>query len=184
MLKTYLPFEGLYQSRLDDGFDLALEFALEDDASAECNLTPAIRRKLALLAARYMQEPVGATFHNAQMESPRFYNFETDRIFADVSIDHMRAIVARAIAPANRERLLEVLTRHESYEGFISFYSDDLGHWLARAEDVEALDANECETFILASVTEDALTEAQDDLHEYCACNGVYDEAITYRAAA
>jgi hypothetical protein len=72
------------------------------------------------------------SLENVEMTSPRYYNFETDRLWGDVELrdDWMDAVREFMVENADwlRERIKDEWT---SYDGFMSFMSnnfDDLSH--------------------------------------------------------
>lgn len=82
------------------------------------------------------------------MESPKYYNFETDRIFAKVSIYAMRQL--RKAASSDPEKWKKILAdRHKSRSGFISFYSHNPDEW---NKSISEMDHNELETVILGAM--------------------------------
>lgn len=66
------------------------------------------------------------------MESPREYNFTTDRLFVDVP----RRIVRKLFAISERDNhdalREQIEAKCTSYDGFSSSYSNDLSTWLAK----------------------------------------------------
>lgn len=97
-----------------------------------------------------------------EMTSPRFYNFETDRLFARVSQHRLLRLLA-----INRrdgfKKLGELLgERHTSRDGFISGYTNRLSEWLLKP--VEEWDHNELETLLLAAIRCKGDDENSDDL--------------------
>ena len=60
------------------------------------------------------------------MESPKYYNFETDRIFAKIGIDDLYKIYRKVGKKRMRQAAREMFT---SRDGFISHYSWDLDDW-------------------------------------------------------
>lgn len=95
------------------------------------------------------------------MTSPRFYNFETDRLFCSISDETARKLFANSKEQdghATFRRLIE--ERHTSRSGFISFYSTDADHWFAD-DAPDFYDHNELGTLLRACL---ALTGEEDDL--------------------
>lgn len=65
-----------------------------------------------------------------EIVSPKYYNFETDRIFVDVSFSAMRKlrVLMRKWEKEMRETIKE---NHTSCDGFISFMSNDFDEWIS-----------------------------------------------------
>jgi hypothetical protein len=61
-----------------------------------------------------------------EMTSPRFYNFETDRIFASISRQDLARILALVFGERLKRKICEMFT---SRSGFRSFYSNDMADW-------------------------------------------------------
>lgn len=157
-LEIQLPFDGFYDSIWSEGIDSELESTAENDAETEretygeAALDVDELRDLLSEATEYNkcytavaktvvdaiehvlddELDIKITLTYSAMESPRFYNFSTDRLFAKIS----RADVAKLVRIVRRDRyesLRKVLAdRHTSYSGFASFYSNDLAKWLAK----------------------------------------------------
>lgn len=106
--------------------------------------------------------PLGMTYES--MDSPREYNFHTDRIYANVP----QATVAKLFelsAADDHERLRAVLKeRHTSRPGFHSWYSNDLDDWLTKP--LDQWDHNELCSLILSFVPE--RFDGGDDLEMKC----------------
>lgn len=75
--------------------------------------------------------PAGA-FRFESMDSPREYNFATDRLYAHVPLDVMQGLFDRSAAGGHELLAACIAERHTSYDGFISFYSNDVSTWLAK----------------------------------------------------
>ena len=112
------------------------------------------------------------------MTSPKFYNFETDRVFADIPEAAVKA--AYAFAEADGFKLLTSLIkeRFTSRDGFMSNYSNDINEWVAKP--VDEWDLNEVQTLLesvlshyvdLSDFNEDVVMETLD----YTSGNGFYD---------
>jgi len=63
-----------------------------------------------------------------ELESPREYNFTTDKIVCDVTIDTDKI---SAWCEDNKDELSEYITqRFTSRDGFCSFFSNDINEWI------------------------------------------------------
>jgi len=77
------------------------------------------------------------------LDSPREYNFATDRIFADIE----EAEVKRLVKMVDREKLREKIKEDfTSCDGFSSHYSSYIDDW--NLDDTEELDHNQVGTII------------------------------------
>lgn len=104
------------------------------------------------------------------LSSPREYNFQTDRIFATISV----AMVERLYGMTDQGNLArEIRERFTSRSGFISFYSNDIEEWLAKP--LPKWDHNELETLLLAVLYD------QEDW-EYKVFGSMAESEIFYRA--
>ena len=92
--------------------------------------------------------PLGLTFE--AMTSPRFYNFETDRVFADVDLKVMRELFRQSKAEGHETLRRVVSERFTSRSGFSSFYANDLDDWLRKP--LRDWDHNELGTLLVASL--------------------------------
>lgn len=87
------------------------------------------------------------------MSSPRFYNFDTDRIFSDITPKVARRMLAYSRKLDKHETLRRIIKeRHTSYDGFISYYSNLLTDWLSRP--VTTWDHNELCTLLCVLVAQ------------------------------
>lgn len=102
----------------------------------------------------------------ADLKSPREYNFETDRIFATISPQDAQSLFDFVNQGALSDVIKENFT---SYDGFISFYSNDVLEWLAKP--FAEWDHNELYTLILAALAQEGQEEDFDfdivtDMHD------------------
>lgn len=159
-----LPFCGFYESEASRMLENELEYIFDysdgggdynipDELWCELNLKEA-QRQLVLEYVDAFQEQfesdTGIVLRGEfdGMESPKFYNFETDRIFIKVPPSTIAALFTASEAD-NHKTLEKVLEkRHTSYDGFHSFYSNDIGKWLLKP--VGTWDHNELESLLLA----------------------------------
>lgn len=97
-------------------------------------------------AADNLETPRG-TFKFESMDSPREYNFRTDRVYVTAPL----AVMEKFRAAVDVEKLREeVESRHKSRSGFISFYSDDVDSWLEKP--LDEFDHNELGTLLCATM--------------------------------
>lgn len=157
MLST-IPFSGFYDSCHDAAIDRAIESHFEND-SGECNSDlinhfysndcidwNEVRQ---LYAKDYTQafaiaSKLQITFD--ELNSPRQYNFTTDRIFVNITEESVKKLFATVDKDALHQRIKEQFT---SRPGFISYYSSDLNEW---PNDIAEWDHNQIGTLIEVSV--------------------------------
>jgi hypothetical protein len=174
-LEIQLPFDGYYSSVWDQGLDSEMEQYAENyeetdreeygdaglEASDFCDIFmetvewkkchDSVNRAVVDAIQQVLDDEldikINLTF--SCMESPRFYNFSTDRLFAKISRADVAKLV-RIVRSDRYETLREVLKdRHTSRSGFSSFYSNDLATWLGKR--VSDWDHNELESLLLAA---------------------------------
>lgn len=93
------------------------------------------------------------------MESPKEYNFETDRIFCEISEQHIKELYEHATG--NPLSFNEAITeRFTSCSGFISSYSNVMQEWLQKS--VADYDHNELATLLIASIKQEV---SEDDFN-------------------
>lgn len=111
----------------------------------------------------------GARFES--MDSPKFYNFETDQVFIELPLEEVQRMTRETTAVSLDQVAGE---RHTSRSGFISFYSP---HWRTWA-DVASWDHNQLQTLIEA-YTQDTRGELDEvRLMESARCNGRIEEWV------
>ncbi len=76
-------------------------------------------------------------------DSPKYYNFESDRVFAHIPLSVVRRIFALSRRDGHAER-------HTSRSGFSSFYTTDLDAWLTKP--LADWDHNELSTLLIAAL--------------------------------
>lgn len=124
----------------------------------------------------YDRPSIGLKFES--MSSPREYNFETDRLFAFVSLRIMRELFKRSKAEKHATLAAVIRQRFTSRSGFISHYSNYLADWLAKP--LADWDHNELATLLIATMKA-AGFDADDDGRERLYYETVGDESA-YRA--
>jgi hypothetical protein len=193
-----LPFEGFYQSFIDACYDdqeemEASNLATESLAYAHLGLDEgAVHHEIYRAsdyakAHQFLAREVVKEFSRRvkdrfdlkldlqfeSMDSPRFYNYDTDRIFAFIPLLQARQLLTRV-----RHTTLEatIKDRFTSRSGFLSSYSNCLETWLLKP--LSEWDHNEVGTLLHALIAEedDWDSELADTLSE----RGVIAEALGY----
>lgn len=186
--QVIIPFAGFYESRHDYELDREAESYAENeglDESAVCSAVykvahwqqahEYIARVYASQLVRILDREAGwgTRLRFAELDSPREYNFGTDRIFCSVP----RSTVRRWRQEVKPDALHEVAAeRHTSRSGFMSFYSPDVETWGR----LESWDTQQLTTLFLAWLKSrdiDART-LEDDVHERMSGNGEYSNAF------
>jgi hypothetical protein len=201
LLTIKVPFSGFYESTHDAVFDSWLEYEVEvrrDDGATEEEIEKlqdlyfkSIDWKVAhelyakeyvSLVSQFIKKEDGKDIELVfeELTSPRYYNFETDRIFAKISFTDIEYMSDMIDSEALKERVKETYT---SYDGFSSFYPNDISKWPA---DIRAWDHNQLEIILelyLEHISQKELNEILNwGLIEDITCNGEIDEII-YSAA-
>ena len=197
-------FPGFYESALDAMIDDEIESVFNtDDSGCNSNIPSAIyggsgveyhvdysEAHIALAKeylSAWMEQFKGETgialdYEYESYSSPRYYNFETDRLFCWIS-DASIAALFEASAADNHKQLAEhIAARFTSRSGFISSYPNDLESWLEKP--VAEWDHNELAT-LLDAVLSIHCDESQQEqlfntweLMESFRCNGGLSNAV------
>lgn len=185
-------YESLYSSAIDNEEESYIEWKFE-----EGDITQEQRAELANLLWRHTDyrvayETVARDYVDAfakkfeewsevpfklkydGMDSPREYNFTTDRLFADVDEEAIVALRAKVDENALREM---VRRRFTSYDGFISFYANNLDDW---PEDVTAWDCNQLCTLIMCFMPDDWGWEMYDATFTDCEAYQAWESAVDW----
>jgi len=100
------------------------------------------------------------------MDSPREYNFATDRLFVTMSETDMAALFAASKAGNHAALAKTIKIRFTSYDGFCSHYSNDLAEWLEKP--LDEWDHNEVGTLLSALLWEEHGDYLPDALYQAC----------------
>lgn len=189
---TTIPFSGFYESQLSDALDreeeLIADNTVENDegfgrSAAEIQEAmyfvtdykkahEHIAKEYAEQFAEYVK-PYTLEFES--MDSPREYNFTTDRVFMTISDKDFRAM---RNATSNDIFAALVRERFTSRSGFASHYSNDWRDW--HYKPLEDWDHNEVGTLLEAYLQTQNLDrcDIEDGIIEYMSCNGVFGNAL------
>lgn len=189
---TTIPFSGFYETLHDSNLDQALD-NMFSDYDTGCDIDHDLRDKAYDLvnwsavhqayAKKYAEQ---FAYHFKidslkfeSMQSPKFYNYTTDRIFCTIDESEVRAMLAKVDAADFAKLVKETFT---SRDGFISSYSPDLEDW----GDVADWDHNQVGTLLQAYVNQVNGSEfdyyAEQALIEDWHGNCVFDELICANA--
>lgn len=171
---TTIPFSGFYESLHDGNLDSGLEMIFSDESGHEFRGSNILERandavNWGAVHEAYAKGYAEAFAHHIginglefdELNSPREYNFTTDRIFVYIPKDEIAQIHRETMEDTNRKAILEKLIKDKftSRSGFMSFYDNDLTDWPA---DVSEWDHNQVGTLIEAC----AETWATDEGHD------------------
>lgn len=114
-------------------------------------------------------------FEYAGMDSPREYNFTTDRLFIKVNELTIKRFFTISRNDGHETLSGLIAERFTSRPGFCSFYDNELDEWLAKP--LTEWDHNELGTLMLAAI---AIKADDLELFEQEVENGVYDCSYEY----
>jgi len=180
-METLIPFQGFYHSIHSDVLDHALESALGDNGGdpypglidrawmdvnnwKDAHIYYAKAYTDALAQALDLE-----TLEFKLVVSPKYYNFETDRIIGEIDISEVKKLKA-AVPDQVLANLIK--ERFTSYDGFISHYPNNLDYW---PSDLKDWDHNHVGTLLEAYI----LLEHDENAFEI----DLIDSANLYEAA-
>jgi hypothetical protein len=190
-VEVQIPFSGFYESLYSAEIDRFTEsdadhFAGEDKGSLAEELrvsadefsgllSDALDYKAACLAiaktyadcfSRRVSKEIQCKLNlkYVDMTSPAYYNFETDKIFCTIPWGAIKRLYRLHEADGFKVLDAQIIKRHSSYDGFRSFYSNDLATWQEKG--LENWDHNELGTLLVAAMKLSGWTR-DDDLSLY-----------------
>jgi len=158
MLTSTIPFLGFYETIHDNAIDRAIEGLFEDDNgdcnsalinhfySSNCINFVKVRNEYAKDYAQAFATATNLQLTFDELNSPREYNFQSDRIFVNVTPESVIKLFALVDKDVLRQCIKE---EYSSRSGFISYYSPDLNEW---PEDITKWDHNQLGTLISVAV--------------------------------
>lgn len=127
-----IPFQGFYQSELDDCLDHEFEMMQDDDDDLEFDAIDWTETQLEV-AKKYTSLWIlyfGFEGTFSHMSSPREYNFETDAIFVNFTDNDLVRIKKLATADAELNNFkIFIKETCTPYDGFHSFVENNYDHW-------------------------------------------------------
>ncbi len=175
---AYLKIAKNYVSAFDyiagDAFDLAIKAQRTRYNHETRQMEP----------EEYRRPSIRATFES--MDSPREYNFATDRVYADIPLAVMRELFRRSKAEKHATLSTVIKERFTSYDGFSSGYSNYLADWLSKP--LADWDHNELGTLLIAALRLAGVDDEQfrsDAYDAVCGGDGVtsaWESAVDWPA--
>lgn len=188
-----IPFNGFYNSVHDGLHDDAINDVFSDHETGELIEIPdewyhhynghAFMQAYAPIYLSYFQEylkdelNIDIQLEFESLKSPKYYNFETDKIYAYISIEDIKKLDDLT----NEKDLRDTArARHTSISGFISFHNPDIDTW---PKDKSEWCNIKLETLLIAAMKSmecDYIEDGLDDyeLMEHAICNGVIDSLL------
>lgn len=178
---TVIPFSGFYHSVHDEMIQSHLERDFENNENLLYKAIDCVdwREVQTAYAKGYAQNFANCfgllSLRFESLQSPREYNFETDRIFCHIDCVEVKRILSKTDRKVFEQKACEMFT---SRSGFVSFYDPDIIQW----GDVETWDHNQIFCLLSAYVEQEHPTDwdmwAEGALMENWVCNGHLDSAI------
>ena len=167
-MQSTIPFHGFYNSIHDAYFDAAL--VESETYFDDVDWSRVFHAYAAEFAGEFLRRiKVQGQFES--LESPREYNFSTDRIFVDIPANEVR----RMLAEVDPETLSRVAAeRHTSRPGFLSYYSPRVESW----GPVDDWDCNQTGTLVQAYAEYKGEIDIDYSIAEALATSGVVDDLI------
>jgi hypothetical protein len=164
-----VPFAGFYYSLHSELVESEEERLFEDDEGnslshlADYFFRDADYQQVydayAKLYVEKLSEHLGISLQWEEMVKPKYYNFQTDRLFATISRTDLAKILWKVRGKKLADKVREMFT---SRDGFISHYENSVGCWGR----IHTWDHNQIGAVLAAYVDEDDEIEVRDRLAE------------------
>lgn len=178
-----IPFMGFYESIHESAIDSAFEQIFDYDGDGEIDLPQdkiddfwseynpidwGIYKEYCSEYVNFIADEYEIKLTYETMVSPREYNFTTDRIFAKIDDSEIESLFEKTDKEILKKLIVDKFT---SYDGFSSFYSNNIDAWLAKP--LLDWDHNELgtllEAFILTKTGAENIFEVTDYLFDVSA---------------
>lgn len=191
-----IPFEGFYESKHSGELDSIEERYVEWEVERGSELDAAELHDLIYRTANYglafdhiarayveyfndyikEEYEIDLELKFESMTSPREYNFETDRVFCEISLENAKKLCEAVSEPALRQAIKE---RFTSRSGFISRYPNRLEDW---PKNLEEWDHNQLGTLLVAllSNTEDYDWKIFEDMQDHNVFDTAFDQCVDW----
>jgi hypothetical protein len=168
MLSIIIPFSGFYESLHSSEIDEAENMIFQDDSGSPLAFAEKLHENFywacdyghvnteyARAYAGEFAEKMGLkTLKFEALNSPKEYNFTTDRIFCTIDYPEVQRLFNETNTPTLR---ITARANHTSRDGFYSFYNPDFETW----GDVTTWDSNQ-----LATLLEAWIVDNFEDYHD------------------
>ena len=164
-LLSTIPFSGFYESIHNSNIDYAIESMFSDHETG-CQVNNELltkfysKAKFCDLYASYAESYTKTLAHEFKiklefesLKSPKYYNFETDIIYAHIELEEVQRIYNAVEIPRLQELIKDTFT---SRSGFISFYPNELEDW---PNDLEQWDHNQIGTLLECYCEQESLID-------------------------
>ena len=191
-----IPFAGFYNSKYSGELDAVqerfVEYEVEKDMGLDANIPNNALWHCAdygkaydHIARAYVDQfnqhlideyELDLDLKFESLTSPREYNFETDRIFCEISEENVRKLRSAVSDPALRQAIKD---RFTSCDGFISSYDNDLDDW---STDLLTWDHNELGTLLVALLddTEDWDWKIWERMQDRNVFDTAFDQCVNW----
>jgi len=182
-LETTIPFSGFYESihgsLLDDEQESIFHNDHGDIISSELvdrfwvafNCSQAMNHYAENYCETFAHELGLETLEFQSLSSPKYYNYETDRIFASIDLAEVKSIYEKIDKKELRDYINK---RFTSYDGFHSFYPNDLDEW---PTDLTEWDCNHVGTLLAVYFKQENDENSYQDL-EYNLLDNAHEIAM------
>ena len=134
--------------RLDGNEIASAVFSAMNYSKAHNDIARDYTKEFSCVAGEYLGGDLGLEFE--ELTRPKFYNFETDRIFARIPTGVVDRLFSIAVADGFKTLKTVIAERFTSRSGFRSHYNNELDAWLDKP--LHDWDHNELETLLIAAL--------------------------------
>lgn len=180
-LLVKIPFQGFYESDISFAIDNEIECFLENEGLEFEQISydidwKAIARKYIDFYQNVLNDELGVKvlLNFESLISPKFYNFETDIIFAELSLVDAKAIKEAFIKCFGLEHTQsKAKAIYQSRGGFVSFYNGYAKNW--QDKDINNLDSNELALFFVSDYDK---SDYDNNFIDWITCSGDLSNAV------
>jgi len=191
-----IPFEGFYESKHSQELDSIEERYVEWEVERGSELSAAelhdaiyrtanyalafdhIARAYVTYFNDYIKEEyeIDLELKFESMTSPREYNFETNRVFCEISLENAKKLCNAVSEPSLRQAIQD---RFTSRSGFISSYPNRLENWPIS---IEEWDHNQLGTLLVALLAdaEDYDWKIWEDMQDHNVYDTAFDKCVDW----